>query len=201
MPDTIISLSINDSPTNNSWTFARPSHRSENDNYWLMPHFGFWSWPVQYVGSLDEALYKIEKIERAASWNSKIAKAAWRGTQQFNPTANPNLRFNLLQVSKGKEWADIQASQTGDGAVEDSNIIPIEDFCRYRYIIYTEVRDSCKRFEDALLILSNLGRDILRSSLLPPSLRLHHTDSSATLPSTHNSSPTAALFDCDTLHF
>ena len=93
---------------------------------------------MPYIGCLDEAVAKIEQIERLAPFAKKINKAVWRGTQHFNPVFNAELRSNLLHASKDKSWADIEALKAGDRKMENNNIIPIQDFCRYKYIIYTE---------------------------------------------------------------
>jgi hypothetical protein len=98
-----------------------------------MPHFSFWSWPQPFIGPIDEALARIKRIP----WEEKIPKAIWRGTVWFNPITNLELRKKLVEVTSGKEWADVEALE---GAAENSkNVLPIEDFCKYRYIIYTEV--------------------------------------------------------------
>ena len=95
---------------------------------------------MPYIGPLDEAMTKISAIGQITPWSHKMRKAIWRGTQSFNPVPNPELRPNLLRVSQGKPWSDIEALKMGDRTMEDNNnIIPIEEFCKYRYIVYTEV--------------------------------------------------------------
>lgn len=44
----------------------------------------------------------------------------------------------LLERSKDKEWADIETLKWESGGEKAENAIPIEEFCRYKYIIYTE---------------------------------------------------------------
>jgi hypothetical protein len=105
-----------------------------------MPHFSGWSWPKPFIGTLDQALSKIEIIEEETKWEDKIDKAVWRGTGQFNSVGNIALRPQLLEVTKGKSWADVELLQWGNNAVDAKNAIGIEDFCKYKYIIYTEVR-------------------------------------------------------------
>ena len=139
MPDTLLSISIDDSPTNNTFTFSRRANESPEDNYWLMPHYSFWSWAMPYIGPLDEAMTKISQIEQATPFPKKINKVIWRGTRNFNPVFNTELRPNLLRVSGGKPWSDIEAFQQGDRRTENNNIKSIEEFCRYKYIAYTEV--------------------------------------------------------------
>ncbi|TGO17688.1 hypothetical protein BTUL_0015g00230 [Botrytis tulipae] len=139
LPNTIFAFNILDTPMNNSWAFSRSNDpRIEKGNYWVMPHFSFWSWPVSFIGSVDQALSKINRIEMDKRWNEKIDKAVWRGTGWFNTVGNKDSRPSLILKGKDKEWADIEAlnwTTNGDSA---ENAIGIEDFCKYKYIVYTE---------------------------------------------------------------
>lgn len=101
-----------------------------------MPHFGSWSWPLEYLGPLDDALARIDESERNVRWADKIDRAVWRGTPWFNPEWSAGLRPKLLEVTEGKDWADVQA--WGQGR-DPENTLSIEEFCRYKYIIYAEV--------------------------------------------------------------
>lgn len=86
---------------------------------------------------MDDILTRTREVEKKISWEEKQDKAIWRGTPWFNPLGHPRLRQELLKVSKNKEWADIQAlniSATG----HPTNSLPIEDFCMYKYVVYTE---------------------------------------------------------------
>lgn len=104
-----------------------------------MPHFSGWAWPKPFIGTLDQALGKIDAIEGETLWENKIDMAVWRGTGQFNGVGNIFLRPNLLAATKGKQWADVELLEWGMNAVDAKNAIKIEDFCKYKYIIYTEV--------------------------------------------------------------
>jgi hypothetical protein len=99
---------------------------------------------------MDQALSKIEKIEKEISWTEKIDKAVWRGTAWFNSVANRDLRPSLVLKSKGKEWADVETLAWHNNAEDASNAIAIHDFCKYKYIIYTEV--SSNPFWDNFMI-------------------------------------------------
>lgn len=126
-----------------------------------MPHFSYWSWPYAFIESQDSTLSKIDVLESqytsASShykqnpetknpWLSKIDKLVWRGTTWFNPISNTDLRKSLLRATKDKEWADVKPlkwsgkkagePQHSEGETRDS--LEMEEFCRYRYIAYTE---------------------------------------------------------------
>jgi hypothetical protein len=104
-----------------------------------MPHFSFWAWPLPFIGTLDSALARMSAVETSTPWSKKIDKVVWRGTAWFNSVGNTNLRPKLLQVTKGKEWADVEDLKWFNNAEKARNSLLIEDFCKYKYIIYTEV--------------------------------------------------------------
>ncbi|KAF2178982.1 hypothetical protein K469DRAFT_754074 [Zopfia rhizophila CBS 207.26] len=140
LPNTHFAFTINDNPKNNSLSFATPNKPSSYNTF-PIPHYSFWSWPSPWVGSMDSALLKIDEVEKQyegeSKWEEKIDKVIWRGTPWFNPVGNPELRKNLLKVGKDKEWADISALKIGiDGKTD--NGLRIEEFCRYKYVVYTE---------------------------------------------------------------
>lgn len=85
---------------------------------------------------MDEVLSRIDAVEKTTTWQEKIDKVVWRGTPWFNPLGHPHLRKDLLKVAKGKAWADVEALSGGGGNA--SNALAIEEFCRYKYIVYTE---------------------------------------------------------------
>ncbi|RAL62148.1 hypothetical protein DID88_002632 [Monilinia fructigena] len=102
------------------------------------PTASFWSWPISFIGTIDEALSKIEHIEKNTRWTEKIDKAVWRGTDGSIQFGNKDLRPSLILKGKEKEWADIEALKWNTNGESAENAIGIEDFCKYKYIVYTE---------------------------------------------------------------
>lgn len=100
-----------------------------------MPSFASWSWANPNLGTTDDILDRISGVERQLKWADKVDKVVWRGTPWFNPIEHLNLRKDLLRVTKGKEWADVEALRSLDNG---TNSIMIEEFCRYKYVVYTE---------------------------------------------------------------
>lgn len=141
LPDITFTVSVLDTPRDHIWSFSRPSLSNDNGEYWMMPHFSFWSWPKPFIGTIDQALANIESVEKKTPWNKKIGKAVWRGTVTFNSVSNVNLRPKLLQSTKGKEWADVEQMNWANQGMAANNSIDIHDFCKYKYILYTEVGD------------------------------------------------------------
>ena len=126
-------------------SLSRPaigSSFTDGTTAWPMPDFTYWTFPQSHIGSVDNALARIAKIEDKTPWEKKISKAVWRGTAMLSPYGNKNLREKLLRVAEGQIWADIEeVKKKGPSATKEdgSNVLTIEDFCRYKYVIYTEV--------------------------------------------------------------
>ena len=165
VPDTVFALNFQDQPFGTAWAYSiqadpksRPGFDDGNANArtFLMPHFSFWAWKLPFIGSMGRAAEAISQIETKLhpTFASKIPKAVWRGTTWFNSVHNPRLRANLLAAAKDKPWADVEAlawdgpgGSDGKGERTASNSIPIEDFCRYRYILHTEGVTYSGRFQ------------------------------------------------------
>jgi hypothetical protein len=43
-----------------------------------------------------------------------------------------------MEVTKGKEWADVEGLECFNNKEKARNSMPIQDFCKYKHIIYTE---------------------------------------------------------------
>lgn len=71
--------------------------------------------------------------------SDKIPKAVWRGALW----TNPEIRGPLLKVTKNKSWADVYEF---DWLIR-SNFIPMEDFCRYAFLVHTEGRSWSGRLK------------------------------------------------------
>lgn len=78
-------------------------------------------------------------MEEEWGWKKKIDKVVWRGTGWFNSAGNTQLRPLLLQKTKEKEWADVEVLRWENSGEKSPNALGIEEFCKYKYIIYTEV--------------------------------------------------------------
>jgi len=151
-----------------------------------MPHFSFWAWPLPFIGSFARAAAAVDVLEARLSFGLKDPRAVWRGTKRYNSAHNPKMREDLLRVTAGKKWADVQELRwaVGDGAGDGgaavrpkgarerggpvaANALMIEDFCRYKYVVHTEGITYSGRFQ-----LHQLCGSVL---LTPPVAWLQHT--------------------------
>ena len=114
------------------WGYAR---REEDTHIWLIPDFGYYSWPETKVGTMSEVRMKAEVEERpgAWSWQQKHSRLFWRGA-----TMGLSLRERLLDTTKGKPWADVKALDwhNKDSMANDLKSMP--EHCQYKYLMQTE---------------------------------------------------------------
>lgn len=166
LPDTVFTLNFQDQPFGTAFTYSRPADRAfrsrdPNARNFLMPHFSFWAWDLPFVGSMARAAAAITALEQSydddgqadgGGWRRKIPKAVWRGTTWFNSVQSPRMRQNLVLAARGKPWADVEAldwggSGNGKNKNGSSNVLPIEEFCRYKYVVHTEGVTYSGRFQ------------------------------------------------------
>ena len=125
-------------PPQAQWAFAKkPSDRQT----WLMPDFGFWSWPETKVGSYMEVQRKAIEMEGAPEnptgkvwrWEDKIPKVLWRGA-----IMGLKLREQLVKTAKGKDWSDVKALDWHDEASTSNDLKSMAEHCQYKYLAHTE---------------------------------------------------------------
>jgi Glycosyl transferase family 90 len=120
------------------------SKRDQDDFAWLMPDFGYWSWPEVKVGTYKEIRQRIAAIDdgfgadgvqsKAMDFNSKIKKLVWRGAVQ---TA-PEIRGKFVEATNGQPWADVKTLDWGSEEDIKANLIPMEDHCKFMFVAHTE---------------------------------------------------------------
>ncbi|KAH6842529.1 glycosyl transferase family 90-domain-containing protein [Chaetomium sp. MPI-CAGE-AT-0009] len=159
LPDTIFTLNFQDQPFGTAWAYSRHADpqfgtKDRNARTFLMPHFSFWAWNLPFIGSMGRAAEAIAELEAAyagpGAWHGKIAKAVWRGTTWFNSVHSPRMRQNLVKAAQGQPWADVEPLEWSSGnkaGSKASNALPIEGFCRYKYVVHTEGIAYSGRFQ------------------------------------------------------
>ncbi|KXG52076.1 Lipopolysaccharide-modifying protein [Penicillium griseofulvum] len=114
------------------WGYAR---QEEDSNIWLIPDFGYWSWPETKAGSMKEVVMKAEWAEDAGglSWPKKVQKVLWRGA-----TMGLELREKLIEVASSQPWADVKALNWKDHESMTSDLKSMSEHCEYKYLAHTE---------------------------------------------------------------
>lgn len=114
------------------WGYAR---RAKDRAVWLIPDFGYWSWPETKAGSTREVQAKAELAEEEGlAWENKTAKLLWRGV----PVMGPNIRNKLIKVTKDKPWADVKALVWNDKESLQNDYKTMPQHCEYQYVAQTE---------------------------------------------------------------
>jgi hypothetical protein len=114
------------------WGYAR---REEDKHIWLIPDFGYYSWPETKVGTMGEVRMKAEVEEQSGSWSwkQKHPQLFWRGA-----TMGLSLRDRLIEMTKGKPWADIKALDWHNKESTDKDLKSMPEHCQYKYLMQTE---------------------------------------------------------------
>ncbi len=130
------------------WAYSK---KAEHTNTWLMPDFGYWSWPEVKVGSYNKIRHLIADVDEGAiidgqrrgglEFQRKTPKILWRG----NVNTAPAIREMLIQATEGKSWADVKALDWGNHDNIEANLIPMDDHCRYMFLAHTEGRSFSGR--------------------------------------------------------
>ncbi|KAK2065276.1 hypothetical protein LY76DRAFT_364203 [Colletotrichum caudatum] len=169
LPDTFFNLHVQDIPVSLSWSHSRPAMSPSPRHIFTIPHFSFWAWNRPFIRSIPHAAAAITDIEASLPFDMKDRRAVWRGTAWFNngAGANPRSRQELLRITKDAFWADVQALEWVDSGGNATNALKIEDFCRHKYIIYTEGVSYSGRLQ-----LHQLCESVLLS---PPMEWMQHT--------------------------
>jgi hypothetical protein len=117
-------------PAKPMWSLAR---RAQDHNLWLIPDFGFWSWDMPTLGTIDEVAIETVQREKVETWDQKIEKLVWRGKITFAP----KLRRALLDAAKGKPWSDVGQLKWQDPNFKEQFLGPV-DQCNYMFIAHAE---------------------------------------------------------------
>ena len=114
------------------WAYAR---RKDDTNLWLMPDFGYWSWPETKVGTMKEVQLKGLDMEETAgwSWDNKLPKLLWRGA-----TMGLEVREKLLNVTRDQPWADVKALTWKNHDSMANDLKSMAEHCQYRYLMHVE---------------------------------------------------------------
>ena len=118
-------------PNRPVWAYTR---LAREDKVWLMPDFGFYSWPEGHIGTPTEVMLRMEEVEAGLEFQDKIEKVFWRG----NVNTQPEIRGALIDQTRDKTWADVEAIHWGDPENEKKYLVPITDHCRWMFLAHTE---------------------------------------------------------------
>ncbi|KAL2841890.1 glycosyl transferase family 90-domain-containing protein [Aspergillus pseudoustus] len=120
------------------WSYSK---KPTDTAAWLMPDFGYWSWPEVHIGSYKEIRARIAAVDEGLAFKEKKKQLAWRGSV----ATNPEIRGALLNAARGKSWATIREINWSDPASVQENVLPMEEYCRYMFLAHAEGRSFSGR--------------------------------------------------------
>jgi hypothetical protein len=152
LPNIEFILVVDDMAENPSEPLWALSRRPQDTRLWLMPDFAFWSWDLPGLGPYDEVVSEIARSEgEDGGWSRKKPSLFWRGKL---PMA-PKLRNELVAVTKGKEWSDVEplVPQVVH-APGQSNYASAADQCNSMFIAHVEGEDNSLLVKARLRVLT-----------------------------------------------
>ncbi|KAA8648376.1 hypothetical protein EYZ11_007321 [Aspergillus tanneri] len=131
------------------WSYSK---RDEDQHVWLMPDFGYWSWPEVRIGSYRDIRQRIAAVDDGEQtqdghnvaglrFQDKKKQLVWRGSV----ATNPKLRGRLLKAAQGKSWASIRVIDWDNENDIRYNLLPMEEHCRYMFLAHVEGRSFSGR--------------------------------------------------------
>lgn len=144
VPDIEFSFIIKDLPdeTHGHHSFWALTRLSIDIETWIMPDFGYWSWPLDLIGSYEQV--RVEMVQNEVPWAKKVQKLVWRGALKTN-----KVRYSMYRATRGKEWADVEEikwknrTEVSDGSA--ASALSMADHCKYQYLLHTEGRSYSGR--------------------------------------------------------
>lgn len=131
------------------WAYTK---RDDEEGIWLMPDFGYWSWPEVSVGPYKDIRQRIAavddggmtvggKIVSGLQFKDKKKQLFWHGSV----ATNPELRGKLMDAASGKSWSSVKSINWGDPKDVEQSLLPMEDHCHYMFLAHTEGRSFSGR--------------------------------------------------------
>ena len=111
------------------WAYTKQDTPDYYDT-WLMPDFGFYSWPEPKTGAYTEVRRTMRKLEADLPFDKKVPKLVWRGARLIDD------RAKLLEQSQGKDWADVRSINWEDPKDLEENHVALSEHCRYMFIAH-----------------------------------------------------------------
>ncbi|KAI9797620.1 MAG: hypothetical protein M1833_005403 [Piccolia ochrophora] len=135
-------------PSAATWAFDR---HAKDTATWVIPDFGFWSWPQPKVHSYEEVQRKALEMEEGGgvhmtllgpepnqpwNWDRKKPQLGWRGALIGDG------RTKLFHQTRDKPWADVRELHWGKPSLLKKELISLDEHCQYKFLAHTESRGA-----------------------------------------------------------
>lgn len=131
LPSCEFIISWGDQPAHGApvWAYSKKDTPDYYDT-WLMPDFGFFSWPEPKTGAYTEVRRAMKKLESDMLFEKKIPKLVWRGAALIED------RAKLLEQTQDKDWADVRTINWQDAKDLEEHHLALQEHCRYMFIAH-----------------------------------------------------------------
>jgi hypothetical protein len=121
------------------WAVTKPSDGREQGT-WLLPDFGFISWPEAGAGYFEDFLEQAHEVEEEHPWSFKHDKMFWRGFPNFYAVRHDLMNRASTETNPSRrEWSDIHKTTFhGAGDPDMVPLVTLPDHCKHKFLIHTE---------------------------------------------------------------
>ncbi|KAJ6261229.1 hypothetical protein Dda_3897 [Drechslerella dactyloides] len=95
---------------------------------WLIPDFGFNSWPEPKVGTFSEVKRKAGEFDARHPWKTKTPKLFWKGALLVD------IRRKFFDLAKDWGWAQIEEVDWGN----KETVMTMDAHCGFKYLAHLE---------------------------------------------------------------
>ncbi|CAD6583247.1 MAG: hypothetical protein TREMPRED_003509 [Tremellales sp. Tagirdzhanova-0007] len=119
----------------------------EQEHLWLMPDFGFFSWPEPGVGAYDQVRAETLNYETVLELNATEASILGRKTKKLFWRGSPmvEVRQDLLRASRDQPWSDVKelnwgaVNQDEEGREQNNGDLKSpSEHCQFAFLAHVE---------------------------------------------------------------
>eukprot|EP00198_Chlamydomonas_reinhardtii_P013120 XP_001702457.1 predicted protein [Chlamydomonas reinhardtii] len=138
LPDMEFGIHRGDVPKPGAW-MCFCGRRGELPGTWLYPDFGYYAWPEIMMPPWEAIRQRTQEVVERWPFAARSNKMFWRGGAGKH--INTDVRGKLLRALENRtDIADVQAIPPFDVLLQRGlqGFTPLWDFCKHKYILYTE---------------------------------------------------------------
>ncbi|KAG2425711.1 hypothetical protein HXX76_013553 [Chlamydomonas incerta] len=138
LPDMEFGIHRGDVPKPGAW-MSFCGRRGELPGTWLYPDFGYYAWPEIMMPPWEAIRQRTQEVVAAHPFAARSSRMFWRGGAGKH--INTDVRGKLLRALENRtDIADVRTIPTFDVLAQRGlqSFTPLWDFCKHKYILYTE---------------------------------------------------------------
>lgn len=133
LPDIEFLFSTADSAPDGKYTPVFGLSRGIDERQFLIPDFGYWSWPEPHVNGFTSFEDQAQILEKETPWSKKKKQLFWRGAAKLNDE-----RGQLVAMSEvhNTTWGNVRNIDWEN--LKDDDRYDMADHCQFQFLAHIE---------------------------------------------------------------